>query len=66
MEEIILRMKHTLPFNNLSIAYPDASISRWCNSMVDYLEIGSPDGAVLNDIREGLPAVVSELHSELI
>jgi predicted DNA binding protein len=66
MEEIILRMKHTLPFNNLSIAFPAASISRWCNSMVDYLEIGSEDGDVLNDIREGLPAVVSELHSELI
>ncbi len=39
MEELRLKMRHNLPFEPMSIRFPDAKIFRWCNSYTDYLEI---------------------------
>ena len=66
MDEILLRMRHDLPFNNVAASFPDVRIFRWCNSMVDYLEFEAPDEASLARVREGLPAVVSSLHSTIL
>lgn len=38
MEEIKLKLRHNLPFNDISREFPSAKIFRWCNSYVDYLE----------------------------
>lgn len=39
MYKITLGLRHTLPFNNLSLRFPGAVVYRWCNTTVDYLEI---------------------------
>ena len=66
MDEILLRMRHDLPFNNVAVAFPEIRIYRWCNSMVDYLEFLAPDGESLRRLQQGLPAVVSALHSTVL
>lgn len=66
MDEIQLRMRHDLPFNNVAASFPDVRIYRWCNSMVDFLEFEAPDEASLARLRDGLPAVVSRLHSTIL
>ncbi len=66
MDEIILRMKHDLPFNNVSKRFPEATIYRWCNSMVDYLEFLSSDDDLLDRVRAGLGKVVTALRSRLL
>ena len=66
MEEILLRMAHTLPFNNVSLEFPEATIYRWCNSMVDYLEFRTADDKLLDRIRKVLPGVGAALRSRLV
>ncbi len=66
MDEILLRMKHDLPFNNVSKRFPEATIYRWCNSMVDYLEFLSPDDDLLDEVRTGLAKVIAALRSQLL
>lgn len=66
VDEIILRMQHELPFNNVSQRFPEATIYRWCNSMVDYLEFLSPDDDLLDEIRASLGKVVTALRSHLL
>ncbi len=66
MDEIILRMKHDLPFNHVSKRFPEATIYRWCNSMVDYLEFLSPDEELLDEVRKGLGEVIAALRSQLL
>jgi predicted DNA binding protein len=66
MDEVILRMEHELPFNNVSKRFPEATIYRWCNSMVDYLEFLSPDESLLDDVRTGLGKVIAALRSHLL
>lgn len=39
MEEMRLKLRHNLPFEPVSIKFPDVKIFRWCNSYTDYLEI---------------------------
>ena len=66
MDEILLRMRHDLPFNNVASAFPEVRIYRWCNSMVDYLEFEAADLAALGRLRDELPGVVASLHSEVL
>ncbi|MCL4326826.1 MAG: helix-turn-helix domain-containing protein [Candidatus Thermoplasmatota archaeon] len=65
MEEITLKLHHDLPFNNVSKMFPEATIYRWCNSYVDYIEIHSDD-AEMDRIIEALPAFIEEIHSETV
>ncbi len=66
MDEILLRMRHDLPFNNVAAAFPEVRIYRWCNSRVDYLEFEAPDAATLGRLRDSLPRVVLSLHSSVL
>ncbi len=66
MDEIILRMTHDLPFNNVSKRFPEATIYRWCNSRVDYLEFLSADEDLLDEVRAGLAKVIATLRSRLL
>ncbi len=66
MDEILLRMRHDLPFNNVAKAFPEVRIYRWCNSMVDYLEFVAPDAGSLTRLERELPKVVSRLHSTVL
>lgn len=66
MDEILLRMRHDLPFNNVASAFPDVRIYRWCNSMVDYLEFVASSGGSLDRLRRELPGVVLGLHSTIL
>jgi predicted DNA binding protein len=66
MDEVLLRMEHELPFNNVSKRFPEARIYRWCNSKVDYLEFLSPDEGLLDDMRTGLGKVIAALRSHLL
>ncbi len=66
MDEISLRMRHDLPFNNVASVFPEVRIYRWCNSMVDYLEFESADAAALERLRKELPGVVTSLHSAVL
>ncbi len=66
MDEILLRLEHDLPFNNVSRRFPEATIYRWCNSRVDYLEFLSTDEARLDDVRTGLAKVIAALRSQLL
>ncbi len=66
MDEILLRMRHDLPFNNVASAFPEVRIYRWCNSMVDYLEFVAPEGDSIDRLRRELPRVVASLHSTIL
>ncbi len=66
MEEIVLRLGHDMPFNNISRLYPESTIYRWCNSKVDYLEVDSSDPDEASRIRESLQSFVSGLKSEVL
>ncbi len=66
MDEILLKMRHDLPFNNVAAAFPEVRIYRWCNSMVDFLEFESPDAAAMGRLERDLPKVVASLHSTIL
>ena len=66
MEEIVLKLGHELPFNNVSRLFPETRIYRWCNSQVDYLEFESPDPAELEKIRLRLAEFAGHLHTSII
>jgi hypothetical protein len=65
MEEIDLKLVNDLPFCRVSKRFPDATMLRWCNSAVDYLEFYAGD-STLDRIAEALPELVSSLKSRII
>lgn len=65
MEEIQLKMENDLPFCKVSQQFPDATILRWCNSAVDYLEFYG-DESTLDDISREFPKVVEYLNSSVL
>ncbi|MEM0157521.1 MAG: helix-turn-helix domain-containing protein, partial [Thermoplasmataceae archaeon] len=65
MEEIDLKLVNDLPFCRVSQRFPDATMLRWCNSAVDYLEFYAGDDT-LDRISEALPDLVASLKSRII
>lgn len=65
MEEIRLKLCHNLPFEPVSIKFPDVKIFRWCNSYTDYLEI---HGEHLNEdlLEENINAYADKLGSKVM
>jgi predicted DNA binding protein len=54
-----IRVRHTCPFSELSAAFPEASMSHWCNGRREVLEIVSPSPdelpAILKKAKKILP-----------
>jgi predicted DNA binding protein len=65
MFDVALKLDHSLPFSNLSKAFPSASIQRWCNLEVDILEIESPREEAMK-IERALQAMLKPLGARLI
>lgn len=63
--DVSLKLDHSLPFSNLSKAFPSASIQRWCNLRVDILEIESPPAEVA-EIESTLRQMLKPLGATLI
>ncbi len=59
-------LEHDMPFNNLSKAFPDASISRWCNLQVDILEVNSQKKEEIESIEKFLRKMLRNLSAKLI
>ncbi len=66
MEEIMLRLGHDLPFNNISKLFPEATIYRWCNSKVDYLEIQLGEHQEVETVRQSVEAFAEHIRSEVL
>lgn len=65
MEEIKLKLRHDLPFNNISRDFPGAKIFRWCNSYVDYLEFAER-GLDKNGIRKEVEKFAEGIGSRIV
>ena len=65
MEEIKLKLRHDLPFNNISRDFPGAKIFRWCNSYVDYLEFAER-GLDKNGVREEVERFAEGIGSRIV
>jgi predicted DNA binding protein len=66
MHQISLKLDHELPFSNVSKAFPQVNISRWCNREVDILEAESQRGGSIDRFESGLKAATKSLSASLI
>ena len=66
MFDVSLKLDHDRPFNNLSKAFPESSIQRWCNLQVDILEIEVADSDEAVRVESWLRQAVRKLGARLI
>lgn len=66
MNRTELRLEHSMPFNNLSKMFPDASISRWCNLQLDILEVSAQRKDEIDQIQNALRKILRDLSAKLI
>lgn len=65
MERIEVRLRNDTPFCELSEAFPDLRIYRWCSSVIDYIEIfGRAED--LRDSSVKLSSIVQRIDSEVV
>src|SRR5207253_7778623 len=60
--ETAFRLQHDCPFNELSKQHPKLSISSWCNSETDVMEISADDPTSFNELRRDLKSVEKALN----
>jgi predicted DNA binding protein len=65
MYQVTLRLDHDLPFSNVSKAFPEVEILRWCNREVDILEAES-GGVSIDSFEVGLREAAKRLSADLI
>jgi len=63
--ETALRLQHDCPFNELSRQHPELSISSWCNSETDVMEISADDPASFNELQKDLKSVEKALKTKI-
>ena len=66
MFDLSLKLDHDLPFNNLSKAFPSASVQRWCNLQVDILEIETPREEEARKVEPFLKQMLKARGAKLI
>jgi hypothetical protein len=52
LHEIVFKVQHTCPFNDLSKRYPTAEMSLWCDREKEVMEIESKNPDTLKEIQE--------------
>ena len=63
--ETAFRLQHDCPFNELSRQHPELSISSWCNSETDVMEISADDPASFNELQKDLKSVEKALKTKI-
>src|SRR5437588_12753286 len=63
--ETAFRLQHDCPFNELSKQHPELSISSWCNSETDVMEISADDPTSFNELRRDLKSVEKALKTKI-
>lgn len=66
MYELELRLDHDLPFTPLSKAFPTEKIERWCNLLVDILEIECSDQKTVDKVERELRKLTKALSAKLV
>jgi predicted DNA binding protein len=65
MEEIELKLDNLTPFCELSKEFPEITIFRWCNSVIDYVEMYGKEDRMKEAYRR-LAEVTSAIHSRIL
>jgi predicted DNA binding protein len=63
--ETAFRLQHDCPFNELSKQHPELSISSWCNSETDVMEISAEDPVSFNELQKDLKSVEKALKTKI-
>ncbi len=66
MFELFLRLQHECPHNDLSVKYPRARISLWCNTSTDILEIEADGLESYDGIQREMTRQSKETKSRIL
>jgi len=66
MLEVLVRLRHDLPLAPLSKMFPKATVERWCNSVVDHLEVTCENTEECDALSKAVHLFVDTVGSSVI
>lgn len=66
MLEVLVRLRHDLPLVPLSKMFPTATVERWCNSVVDHLEVTCETDERCDEVSRALHRFVDSVGSSVL